>query len=573
MESMILRGNAVSPGVALGPVYLYKTVSEKIKKEHCQAGDEAAQQERFLTALVQVKDELDALIAGCADKEHSGIFAAHREILEDEEILEMVVEGIAKRGEMAEWAVQKVYEEFIALIAAAPDPLIAARAIDFRDVCSRLLRVLSGGKGQNLSALPKPCVIVAKDLLPSDTATLDRANVLGIITEEGSSTSHTAIIANSYRIPAVVGVENCTTLLSGGITVGVDALSGEIFLQPEPATEAALQEKGAAHLYRTAIADEYLNKPALMADGTAYEVGINIGCACPSKTFEHCDFVGLFRTEFLYMESQELPDEETQYRAYRQVLQNAAGRPVTLRTLDIGGDKTLSYLPLPEEQNPFLGVRALRLCLSRPELLDTQLRAALRAAVHGPLGIMLPMVGSLEDIRAGRIALEAAKAALKAAGIPYGEVKLGIMIEIPAIAVIADLAAAEADFASIGTNDLCQYLCAADRMNPAMTPYYQSFSPAMVRTLDMVIQAFHQAGKPVSVCGEMAGDPRGAVLLCGLGLRKLSMDPSKIAGVKAALAGISAREARRIADEAKNVPAQAEVLALLESALKSAAAN
>lgn len=567
MESLILKGNAVSPGVALGPVYLFESAPCEEQEAYCEAGEIDNELARFKAALADAGGELDALAARCEDGEQGKIFAAHREILEDEEILDMVAEGITERGEAAAWAVYKAYDEFIGIVEKAPDPLIAARAADLKDVRGRLLRVLRGEQEKNLSALPGPCVVVAVDLLPSDTATLDRANVLGIITQEGGATSHTAIIANSYRIPAIVGVAGCTGLLPAGETVGVDALTGEVYLQPSTDITAALEEKRKSHLLKTALEDEYLNKPALMSDGTKYEIGVNIGDVCPPDTFAHCSFVGLFRTEFLYMKGSRLPDEQEQYEAYSAVAKSAGGRPVTLRTLDIGGDKSLPYMQLPQEQNPFLGLRALRLCFARPELLRTQLKAALRAAAHGPIWIMLPMVGSIEDIRAGKAALEAARAELDSEEKAYGQVKLGIMVEIPAIAAVADIAAQEANFASIGTNDLCQYLCAADRMNPSVSPYYQSFSPAMVRTLDTVISAFNRAGKPVSVCGELAGDPRGALLLCGLGLRKLSMDPSRIAGVKAALAGIGIEEAQRLADMAKNAATQADVLALLENAL------
>ena len=567
MESLLLKGNAISPGVALGPVYLFQPACREEQEAYCDTEDKAAEQARFMAALAAAGKELDALAAGCADSGQSKIFAAHREILEDEEIIELVTQGIAARSEAVSWAVHKAYAEFISLVEKAPDPLIAARAADLRDVRGRLLRVLRGEQEKNLSALPGPCIVVAVDLLPSDTATLDKDNVLGIITQEGGATSHTAIIANAYRIPAIAGVAGCTGLLPAGTMVGMDALLGEIVLNPEAGLQAALMEKRKAHLRSVTLADEFLGQPPALSDGTPYEIGVNIGDVCLPDTFSHCDFVGLFRTEFLYMKGRRLPSEQEQYEAYRAVAEACGGRPVTLRTLDIGGDKSLPYMQLPPEQNPFLGLRALRLCFAHPTLLHTQLRAALRAAAHGRIWIMLPMVGSIEDIRAGRAALEAAQSELDAEGVVRGDVKLGIMVEIPAIAAIADMAAQEVDFASIGTNDLCQYLCATDRMNPSVALYYQSFSPAMVRILDTVIGAFNRAGKPVSVCGELAGDPRGALLLCGLGLRKLSVNPSKIAGVKAALAGVSAVEAQRLANKAKNVGTQAEVLALLENAL------
>lgn len=564
---MTLKGNAVSPGIALGTVFLYTKELEDAAESFCTPGTEEAEQALFVEAMGGARSELEALIQKCHGSEEANIFEAHLEILEDEEIYELVMEGISIHGETAPWAVNKAYTRFISIMEKMPDPLIAARVADLHDVRCRVLRVLRGKPEQNLSFLPSPCVVVAEDLLPSDTATLDRKNVLGIITQEGGATSHTAIIANSYGIPAVVGVPDCTGLLATGVAVGLDALTGEVHLQPSSGLEDALRGKQQAHLRKREQEEKYLNKPAQLMDGTAYEVGVNIGGVYGQDAFVHCDFVGLFRTEFLYMENSHLPDEEEQYKAYRRVIEAAGGRTVTLRTLDIGGDKTLPYMELPQEQNPFLGLRALRLCFARPELLHTQLRAALRAASHGPLWIMLPMVGSIEDIHAGRAALEAAQKELVAEGQAIGDVKLGIMVEIPSIAAIADFAADAADFASIGTNDLCQYLSAADRMNPALEPYYQTFSPAMVRTLKAIIDAFNKAGKPISVCGEMAADPRGALLLRGLGLQKLSMDPARIAGVKAALAHVSKQQTEDAAAQALAVHTQADVINLLEAFL------
>ena len=294
------------------------------------------------------------------------------------------------------------------------------------------------------------------------------------------------------------------------------------------------------------------------------EIGLNIGSDASWPEGNSYSFIGLFRTEFLYMERDTLPSEDEQTTAYRGVLEHAAGRPVTLRTLDIGGDKTLPALPLPKEENPFLGCRALRLSLNHRDLFLAQLRAALRASVHGPMQIMFPMVGSLEDLRAGKAALEEAKAQLTARGVPFDpNVPVGIMVEIPSIAMLADEASRECDFASVGTNDLCQYLFAADRMNPLTAEYYQSFSPAMFRVLSAVFDAFHRAGKPVSVCGEMAGDPEAAPVLLGLGLRKFSMNASAIPAVKRALRNIALDEAETLARAVCAAGTQAEVRELI----------
>ena len=311
-------------------------------------------------------------------------------------------------------------------------------------------------------------------------------------------------------------------------------------------------------------AARFLSAEGRLKDGTRIEIGLNIGSAEETGALRTCDFVGLFRTEFLYMQTERLPDEEEQFAAYRRVLADAAGKPVTLRTLDIGGDKTLPHLPLPHEENPFLGCRALRLCLREKELFYTQLRAALRASVFGNLWLMFPMVGTPDDIRAAKSAVLEAQRMLEYRGLPYDpKVRVGIMIEIPSIAMVADKAAQECDFASVGTNDLCQYLHAADRMNPQTEAYYQSLSPAMFKTLRMIFDAFNTAGKPVSVCGELAGNPLAAPALAGLGLKKFSMNASSVASVKRALSRFSLDECKAIAEQVCAQDTQADVVQLL----------
>lgn len=565
---MTLKGNPVSPGIALGKAYIYKPFVCNVPQATCAEGQQAAQTQLLANALAAAGKELDAIIssmtAGHEDK--AKIFSAHREILADEEILEMAQTAITAENKTAESAVYEAFEEFIQLVGGTGDATIASRSADFEDVRNRIIRIMRGLPEKNLASLQQPVIVVAHDLLPSDTATLDRQKVLGIITETGGATSHSAIIANSYRIPAVLGVPSCTTLLQDGQLVGLNATTGEIIIEPDPQTQKNLEEKQAAWRQKSAEEQTYLSKPATMADGALLQLGINIGSAAAQPEYAHSDFVGLFRTEFLYMENDHLPTEEEQFAAYTKVLQHANGKPVTLRTLDIGGDKTLPYMALPKEDNPFLGNRALRLCFSQPELLRTQLRAALRASAQGELWVMLPMVGSIDDIARAKTVFEQTKTELQSKNIPFGSnIKFGIMIEIPAIASIADLAAEEVDFASIGTNDLCQYLCAADRMNPEVDAYYQTYSPAMVRTLSSIISAFNKAGKPISVCGEMAGDVPGALLLAGLGLQKLSMSPSRLARVKAALAKTTLPTAQALAQKALAAKTQAEVLALYSS--------
>lgn len=547
----IFRGTPVSPGIAEGNIYLYQAFSCDVFESYVPEGREQQAFEAYQSAVRAADVELANIMQSFAesDADKAKIFSAHREILGDEEIADEIRIAILDESKSADFAVDSVYTAFATLLSKVGDALIAARAADIRDVRNRVVRILHGEPEKNLSRLGVPAIVVAHDLLPSDTATLDKKNVLAIVTEVGGTTSHSAILARSYGIPAVLGVPDATSALPDGSPAAVDAMMGEVYLEPDELSLNHLQEKKAAFTADRADAARFLAAEGRLADGTRIEIGLNIGSAEETGALRHCDFVGLFRTEFLYMQTELLPDEQEQFEAYRRVLIDAAGKPVTLRTLDIGGDKTLPGLPMPHEENPFLGNRALRLCLTHPDLFDTQLRAALRASVYGNLWLMFPMVGTLDDIRAAKKAVQEAQRHLETRGIPFDpKVRIGIMIEIPSIAMIAERAAQECDFASVGTNDLCQYLHAADRMNPKTEAYYQSLSPAMFRTLKMIFDAFTAAGKPVSVCGELAGNPLAAPALAGLGLRKFSMNASSVAAVKRALSGFSLDQCRDIAN-------------------------
>ena len=558
----ILKGNPVSRGIALAKVYVYKAFKADVHESYFEAGLEAEKFKCFTDATAAAEAELNAIVESLSAEspEKAKIFTAHIEILNDEEVAEEVKDMIVSDKAMPDYAVYMVFSEFALLLEKAKDPLIAARAADLRDVRNRVLRILKGEKEQNLAHLREKVVVLAHDVLPSDTATLDREHVVGIVTEVGGATSHTAILARSYKIPAVLGVNDATEILQNGEMVILDAIKGQVLLEPERATIVEYEAKLEEFLENEKRTAEYLNRIPLVASGERFSVGLNIGTTEPDEGFKYVDFVGLFRTEFVYMESEHMPTEDEQFAAYRKVLANAMGNPVTLRTLDIGGDKSLRYLVLPKEDNPFLGNRALRLCLDQPELFKTQLRAALRASAFGPMQIMFPMVGTMDDVRAGNAAVEEVKAELRAEGIPFDEkINIGIMIEIPSIGMIADMAAKETDFASVGTNDLTQYLHAVDRMNPKLTNYYQSSSPAMYRILGKIFKEYNNAGKPVSVCGELAGEPLAAIVLFGLGLRKFSMNASNIAHVKRALSLFTLAETEEIAENVMNMATQAEV--------------
>ena len=529
-----LQGNPVSEGIAYAKSYIYIPGTLTKAPDFFPKGQEEEKYREFRESCEKADSELVTLYNGMCkeDPDKAKIFSAHRELLQDEEILDEIRETICEENMNPDSAVSKVYTEFAELLAGVEDPLIAERAADLRDVRDRLLRILSGQETSKLSSFSEDVILVAHDLLPSDTATMDRKHIKGILTEVGGVNSHSAILARSYGIPAILGVPNVTEKIPTDTMLAMDGLTGEIFVTPGEECICDIREKQTSFFRKKEAEKNFLNKPAIMKDGTEIKIGINIGSQEFDVPTDRYDFIGLFRTEFLYMEGKELPGEETQFEAYRQVVQKAKGHPITLRTLDIGGDKTLPYMELPKEDNPFLGKRAIRLCFAEKELFLTQLRAALRASAYGPLQIMFPMVGSLEDIRKAKEYLNLAKEQLKERKQQFDEqIRIGIMIEIPAIALIADLAAEEVDFASIGSNDLTQYLSAADRMNPEVAAYYKSDSTAMLRLLGFVFREFSKREKEISVCGEMAGNPETARLLVGLGARKLSMSSGNIAGV------------------------------------------
>jgi phosphotransferase system enzyme I (PtsI) len=566
-DKMKLEGIAVSPGIAIGPVYIYKTFDEIPEEAIFTSDREAAELARLEQAFQKADDELKKLITAFDKTEQGRIFSAHRQMLWDEEIVATVRRLVNSEHKTPEWSVYSAFEENIRLLADLDDPVISARGTDLADIRRRLLRILAGRTEKSIGNLPRPVVVIASELTPSDTAMLDRSKVLGIVTERGGLTSHTAIIANTYGLPAVLSVNSCTTVVQDGQNVCLDALDGVVLVEPEDTLLHEMEDKQIQYNRKQAEEKHYLAIQVKLTNGESVAIGLNISSPDRIDGYKYVDFVGLFRTEFLYMDNDHIPSEDEQYYAYKRVLEHADGKPVTLRTLDIGGDKNLPYINLPREDNPFLGQRALRLCLAEPLLFRTQLRAALRASVYGKLNVMFPMVSHIEDFRAARIIYNKTRDELKMEGKEAGDVKLGIMIEVPSIAIISDIVAAEVDFASIGTNDLCQYLCAADRMNGAVAQYYRVFSPAMARLIEHIITAFGNAGKPISVCGEMAGDLYGALLLAGLGLRKFSVNESRIAPVKALLTNMDIKIAENTAHLVKNAATQDDVLKLLQSAI------
>ena len=505
------------------------------------------------------------------DPEKAKIFAAHNDILFDDAMDEEIRDAINYDNYSPEWAIHTTYEKFIKILSKAKDEIIRERVADLRDVRSRLIRIWHNVPEKNLSALDKPVVVVAYDLFPSDTATLDRSKVLAIVTEIGGPTSHSAIIARSYEIPAVLGLAGAMESLKDDQEVIVDAITGEIFTDPDAALIATYAKKHEEYLVKAADLKKYRDVTAVTKDGKRIEVELNIGSANATELEGAVctDGVGLFRTEFLYMGREQLPTEDEQVEIYKKVLNAFGEKPMILRTLDIGGDKQLDCMQLPHEDNPFLGLRALRLCFENMPIFKTQLRAAFRASVVGNLWIMFPMVGSLDDVRRAKAVVEEVKAELSSENIPFsGKVKIGIMVEIPSIAVIADLVAKEVDFCSVGTNDLCQYSTAVDRLNPSVASYYQTYHPAMFRLIGNVIKSFAAEGKPAGVCGEMGGDPLSAAVLLGLGMDRLSMGIASVPSIKKLVTGSEMPKLQALAQKVVNMPTAAEVKAYLAEELK-----
>lgn len=566
---MIFSGNPVSQGVVMGKVMRYAPyapalTAEPVEKERVQ--EALAAYERAREKAQAELDQMEAVLQG-RDPEKAKIMAAHRDILldpaMDEEVRGLVTGGLVSPDS----AVAQVYDTYAEVLGASKNKMMRERASDLRDVKGRFLRCWAGVPEQSLSALPGPVIVVADDLYPSDTISLDRENVLGIITQVGGSTSHTAIIARSYEIPAVLGVSGIMERLRDGETVILDAGEGTVITDPSAEETARYAQKANEVALRLKETKAFLDATAETKDGCHVDILLNVAAAGSEdiSAAVHADGCGLFRTEFLYLKEDHLPDEEEQFQAYKRVLEAFGEKPVTLRTMDIGGDKCTAALAMPKESNPFLGVRGLRLSLERMELFRIQIRAALRASVYGKLKIMFPMVGALDEVRCAKEVIAQEGARLDSQGTAWDHaVEIGIMVEVPSIALIADLAVDEVDFVSVGTNDLTQYLCAADRMNPAVEQYYQSYHPAVFRLIGQIVSTFRAKGKSVSVCGELGGDPLAIPVLVGLGIRKLSMGAAAIPAAKQVTRGMELRQAELLAEEVQGMRTEAEIRARLK---------
>jgi len=564
-----LKGIAASAGIAIARAFILEHPDYSISQK--QVTDVDAELAKLDAALAQSQTELEAIKARTLQElgeKKAEIFESHLLILNDPELIDPVKDKIKSESVNAEYALNETAAQFIQMFENMKSAYLQERAADMRDVTKRILKHLLGLNYVSPSEISEEVIVVAEDLTPSDTAQLNRKYVKGFTTNIGGRTSHSAIMARSLEIPAVVGTKNVLSSVQSGDLMIVDGLEGDVIINPTEAIVAQYRAKQEAYAKQVEEWKKLRTEPTVSKDGVHVELAANIGT--PNDVAGVLDnggeAVGLYRTEFLYMGRDKLPSEEIQYVAYKSVLEKMEGKPVVVRTLDIGGDKELPYLDLPKEMNPFLGFRAVRLCLDRQDIFRTQLRALLRASVHGNLRIMFPMIATLGEFREAKAVLEEEKAKLEAEGIQVASnIQLGIMVEIPSTAVLADQFAKEVDFFSIGTNDLIQYTMAADRMNERVSYLYQPYNPAILRLIKMVIDAAHREGRWVGMCGEMAGDSTAIPILLGLGLDEFSMSATSILPARSQISKLSRAEMQTLAAKALEMGTAEEVVELVRS--------
>lgn len=567
------QGVAVSPGIARGKAWVHRTDEEVVPRYELKAEQIAAELARLEAALTRTRGQIQELqqrIALSVGDENASIFDAHLLVVDDRSLIDEVVRTIKKENLNAESVFTNVSGRYIKTLSEIDDPYLRERAVDIHDVCRRVVRNLTGGASRDLTSDSgeERRILISHNLTPSDTAQLNPATVLGFATDVGSKTSHTAIMARSLNIPAVVALHEISQQVEMDETLLLDGYTGLIVVNPSPATLEAYAEierqKGMVERELGSLRETECKT----MDGKHLVLSANIEMPRDVAVVKQsgAEGVGLFRTEFLYLNSDRLPSEETQYEAYKSVVSQLAPDPVIIRTLDLGGDKIMTSLNLPEEMNPFLGWRAIRFCLERPDVFKTQIRAILRASAHGNLRMMYPMISGVEEVRKANIVLEECRKELRQEGVAYDErMQIGAMIEIPSAAVSADLIAREVDFFSIGTNDLIQYTIAVDRLNERIAHLYEPTHPAILRLIRMVVSAAHAQGIWVGVCGEMAGEVTLTPLLLGLGVDELSTGAALVPRVKAAVQQLSMEECVKLAEAAAALDSAAAIYAACDA--------
>ncbi len=568
----MIKGIAASNGIAIAKAYKLVMPDLTVTKETVE--DVEKEIKAYEDAMDCTSKQLEAIKEAASKNlsaEEAAVFDAHALVLSDPELKTQVEDKIRNEKCNAAAALEEVANTFVAMFESMGDEYFRERAADIKDVSRRLLANLLGKSLPNPALIDEEVVIIADDLTPSDTAQLNKNLVRGFATNIGGRTSHSAIMARSLEIPAVVACKTITDEVKDGDMIALDGIEGVVMINPDEDTIKEYTQKRDDYIAYREELKKLVNEKTVSTDGHQVELVANIGSPKDLEGVKENggEGVGLFRTEFLYMESAELPTEEKQFEVYKEILEGMAGKPVVVRTLDIGGDKEIEAIDLPKEMNPFLGVRAIRLCFQREDIFRTQLRALLRASVYGDLRIMFPMIATLGEFRKAKGILMEEKEKLIAEGVKVSDtLQVGIMIEIPAAAVLADQFAKEVDFFSIGTNDLIQYTFAADRMSSGVSYLYQPFNPSILRLVKHVIESAHKEGKWAGMCGEMAGEPMAAPLLLGLGLDEFSMSATSILAQRKLIRGLSQKEMADLANQAINCTTMEEVVALVEKVVK-----
>ena len=567
------KGIGASAGIGIGKVVVIKEQSLDYKKETIT--DAEAEKKRLSEAIEVFIDKTAKMVEAMkvtAGEQESEILEGHILMIQDPAIKEQIDAKIDDEKINAEAAVEEACDFFAQIFAMAEDELTQQRASDLGDIKTRLIKILLGIEEVDISAVPEGTVLVAEDLTPSMTAGINPANVEGVLTEIGGKTSHSAIICRSMEIPAVLSVENIVSIVKDGDVVVLDGATGEAYVNPEDSVLEDYKAKKAAYLEEKAALSKFIGQASQTADGHVVELVANIGGPDEAAKVVECDGegVGLFRTEFLFMDRDSVPTEEEQFKAYKTVAETLEGKPVIIRTLDIGGDKALPYLGLETEENPFLGFRAVRFCLKRPDIYRPQLRALLRASAFGKIRIMVPLVTCVDELRAVKALLEEIKGELDAEGIAYNkDVEVGVMMETAAASLIADILAKDADFFSIGTNDLTGYTMAADRGNSDVAYLYSAYNPAVLRSIKNIIGAANAEGIMAGMCGEAASDPLLVPVLLAFGLNEFSVSATAILATRKVMSLWTMDEAKALAEEVMQLTTEAEVKALLEERARS----
>ena len=561
------RGIGASEGIGIGQVVIIEEQEVKVERRTISDADaEIARLNEAMDHFEEVTNQMADKMAETVGEQDADILRGHVILLRDPMVGDQVNAMI--RGEMvnAEVALDQSLDQMAEMFRSIPDELIQQRATDLMDIKSRMLKILNGIEEVDISAVPEGTVLVAKDLTPSMTAGIDPKNIAGILTEVGGRTSHSAILARAMEIPAVLSIERICQEVINGDTVVLDGTTGEVYVNPEEEIVASYEQKKKAFAEEKALLQQYKGQPSKTKDGKQVELVCNIGKPEDADKVVECDGegVGLFRTEFLFMDRDSVPTEEEQFEAYKTVAEKLAGKPVIIRTLDIGGDKAIDYLGLEQEENPFLGFRAIRFCLQRPDIYRVQLRALLRASAYGQIKIMVPLVTGVEELRQVKALIKEIMEELDKEQIAYNkEIQVGVMMETPAAAVVADLLAREADFFSIGTNDLTGYTMAVDRGNAKVAYLYSAYNPAVLRSIKRIIECGKKEGIFVGMCGEAAADHKLIPLLLAFGLDEFSVSATSVLKTRKAIADCDEASAKELADRVMQAATEKEVLDLL----------